>query len=40
MYIVGMEKKILSTRPLLFYLTLLIIAVYLIGFFFQNVKIF
>jgi hypothetical protein len=40
MYIVGMGKKILSTRDLFFYLILLIIAVYLIGFFLQNMGFF
>ena len=40
MYIVDMGKKILSTRDLFFYLILLIIAVYLIGFFLQNMRFF
>ena len=39
-YIVDMQRQRLSTRDLLFYLILLIIAVYLIRFFLQNMRFF
>jgi len=39
-YIVDVQRQRLSTRDLLFYLILLIIAVYLIGFFSQNMRFF
>ena len=39
-YIVDVQRQRLSTRDLLFYLILLIISVYLIGFFSQNMRFF